>query len=185
MVRYFAEKAISELSHSILNIDPGAVDAACKAIASANNIVLYGCGREALQIRGFAMRLHHLGCSVSMQGDISAPPLGEGDLFIASAGPGELSTVSALMTVAHEAGADILFLTAQPETASARLASLVLPISAQTMADDLDKTDASVLPMGSLYEGAMFILFEVMVLMLKKRIGVDAETMRARHTNME
>lgn len=168
-----------------MNIDPDAVDAACRAIVSANQIMLYGCGREALQIRGFAMRLHHLGCNVSMQGDISAPPIGTGDLLIVSAGPGELATVSALMTVARESGADVLFLTAQPETASARLASHILPIPAQTMADDRDKTVASVLPMGSLYEGAMFVLFEVMILMLKTRLGVDGETMRGRHTNME
>lgn len=180
-----ARNALAELSASVMSIDPGAVDDACLAIASANQIMLYGCGREALQIRGFAMRLHHLGCHVSMQGDISAPPLGTGDLFIVSAGPGELSTVSALMTVARESGADVLFLTAQSETASARLASHILPIPAQTMADDQDQTVASVLPMGSLYEGAMFVLFEVMILMLKTRLGVDGETMRARHTNME
>lgn len=168
-----------------MGIDPGAVGAACQAILSANRIMLYGCGREALQIRGFAMRLHHLGCAVAMQGDISAPPIGAGDLLIASAGPGELSTVTALMSVAREAGAHVLFLTAQPETASARLATHMLPIPAQTMADDQGKADASVLPMGSLYEGAMFVLFEVMILMLKSHLGVDSETMRSRHTNME
>lgn len=168
-----------------MNIDPEAVDAACRAIASANRIMLYGCGREALQIRGFAMRLYHLGCAVSMQGDISAPAIGAGDLLIVSAGPGELSTVSALMGVARKSGANVLFLTAQPETPSARLASHILPIPAQTMADDQGNAVSSVLPMGSLYEGAMFVLFEVMVLLLKTRLGVDGETMRARHTNME
>lgn len=166
-------------------IDPNAVDAACRAIAAAKKIMLYGCGREALQLRGFAMRLYHLGCAVSMQGDITAPPMGTGDLLIVSAGPGELSTVTALMTVARESGADVLLLTAQPETDSARFASLVLPIPAQTMADDLDNPVSSVLPMGSLYEGAMFVLFEVMIFMLKSDLEVDSEAMRARHTNME
>ncbi len=39
--------------------------------------------------------------------------------------------------------------------------------------------------MGSVYEGALFVLFEVMVLKLKAVLGVQAEVMRARHTNME
>lgn len=131
------------------------------------------------------MRLYHLGCAVSMQGDLTAPPLGAGDLLIVSAGPGELSTVTALMNVARESGADVLFLTAQPQTDSAQLASLVLPIPAQTMADDLDSPVTSVLPMGSLYEGTLFVLFEVMIFILKSRLDVDSDTMRARHTNME
>jgi 6-phospho-3-hexuloisomerase len=48
-----------------------------------------------------------------------------------------------------------------------------------------DRAGASALPMGSLYEGALFLLFEVMVLDLRDRLGIQPETMRARHTNME
>ncbi len=110
---------------------------------------------------------------------------GAGDLFIVSAGPGELSTVSALMRVARDAGAGVLFLTAEPETPAAALASEVLTIPAQTMARDQGAGATSVLPMGSVYEGSLFLLFEIMVLDLRDRLGETAETMRARHTNLE
>ena len=91
------------------------------------------------------------------------------------------------MQVARDAGAETLFLTGVPDTPSAGLATHVLTIPAQTMANDRtpDGTAASALPMGSLYEGAMFLLFEVMVLDLRDRLAVLPETMRARHTNME
>jgi 6-phospho-3-hexuloisomerase len=39
--------------------------------------------------------------------------------------------------------------------------------------------------MGSLFEGALFLLFEVMVLKLKRLTHATTEAMRARHTNME
>ena len=39
--------------------------------------------------------------------------------------------------------------------------------------------------MGSLFEGAMFVVFEVLVLRLRDVLGETAESMRARHTNME
>ena len=120
-----------------------------------------------------------------MQGDMAAPPVGEGDLLLVSAGPGELSTVTALMRVAREAGAEILFLTAETATPSAALATQVLAIPAQTMARDRGAAATSVLPMGSVYEGALFLLFEVMVLRLRARLGVSPEEMRARHTNLE
>jgi 6-phospho-3-hexuloisomerase len=60
----------------------------------------------------------------------------------------------------------------------------VLPVPAQTMADDTGPSN-SVLPMGSLFEGAQYILFEIMILRLRDRFGVAPEAMRANHTNME
>jgi 6-phospho-3-hexuloisomerase len=39
--------------------------------------------------------------------------------------------------------------------------------------------------MGSVFEGALFVLFEVMALKLKTITGMSSQAMRARHTNME
>lgn len=178
-------KALSELGEVTSNLDQRSVTKACNMITAAGRIVVYGCGREGLQLQGFAMRLHHLGLDVAMQGDMTTPPIGPGDLLLTSAGPGALSTVSALMGVADQAGADILFLTAEPGAAAGRMATHILTIPAQTMARDTGGSVTSVLPMGSLYEGAMFVLFEVMVLTLRDTLGVSPDDMRAHHTNME
>lgn len=175
--------ALRELEGVALALDDAQVEAACQTIATARRIVLYGCGREGLMMRALAMRLHHLGLQVAMQGDMAAPPLGQGDLFLCSAGPGELSTVTALMGVARRDGARVLMITAEPDQPSPRKADQLLVIPAQTMARDLG--GASTLPMGSLYEGAMFLVFEIMVLRLAAILGQTPEAMRARHTNME
>ena len=53
------------------------------------------------------------------------------------------------------------------------------------MADDQGAAKYSVLPMGSLYEGALFVLFEVMVLKLRDRLQIDPQVMRGNHTNLE
>ena len=89
------------------------------------------------------------------------------------------------MRVAKDAGAEVLFITAQPGGRCAPLANLILHLPAQTMADDQGDRRSSVLPMGSLFEGALFILFEVMVLKLKARLNITADAMRANHTNLE
>ena len=39
--------------------------------------------------------------------------------------------------------------------------------------------------MGSLFEGAQFILFEAMILKLRDRLHVTPQAMRANHTNLE
>ena len=56
-----------------------------EAIVAAKRIVVFGLGREGLQMRGFAMRLFHMGRDVAVWGDMTTPALGPGDLFIASA----------------------------------------------------------------------------------------------------
>lgn len=178
-------EAISELGSVVERIDDTVVDAACAMIEAAGTIVFYGLGREGLQLRGFCMRLFHMGRHVAMAFDMTTPPLGSGDLFITCAGPGFLSTTEPLMRIARGAGAKVLLVTAQPHAQLAPLADLVLLVPAQTMADDQSPTASRVLPMGSAFEGALFVLFEVMIAKLKARLGVAAEAMRARHTNME
>jgi 6-phospho-3-hexuloisomerase len=39
--------------------------------------------------------------------------------------------------------------------------------------------------MGSLFEAAEMLVFELVVLKLRDRVGETPETMRARHTNLE
>jgi 6-phospho-3-hexuloisomerase len=177
-------QAIDELKGVFSRIDDPGVDAAVAEIARARRIAMYACGRERLQIMGFCMRLHHMGLDVAMVGDMTTPPLGAGDLFLAVCGPGFVSTTSALMGEAHKAGARSLVITSEPDGETTRLASSLLVLKAQTMASDRGET-RSVLPMGSLFEGALFILFEVMVLKLMSAKGVTLEAMRARHTNLE
>ena len=116
---------------------------------------------------------------------MTTPPVGDEDLFIATVGPGEISTACALLGVARSAGAKILVLTAQPGGKAATYADFVLHLPAQTMADDQGDSATSVLPMGSLYEGALFVLFEVMVLKLMTKLNISGEAMRANHTNVE
>ena len=177
--------ALAELGTVFERLDDAQVNLAIEMIAKAKTTVVFGGGRERLQIMGFAMRLYHMGVPVAVEGDMTTPPVGKGDLFIVTCGPGEISTALALMGVAKAAGATILFITAQPAGRCAALADHIVLLPAQTMADDQGSAKTSVLPMGSLFEGALFVLFEVMVLKLKDRLGITADDMRTRHTNLE
>jgi 6-phospho-3-hexuloisomerase len=135
-------------------------------------------------MKGFAMRLFHLGRDVHVVADMTVPPLGAGDLLIVSSGPGRSNIGMALMEVAKAAGARTAVVTAEPDGPTPRAADVVFTIPAQTMANDRGGA-VSVLPMGSLFETAQMILFELVILRLRDRLGETAETMRARHTNLE
>ncbi|MEZ5797995.1 MAG: SIS domain-containing protein [Paracoccaceae bacterium] len=166
-------------------LDDAQVGAVIERLAAARRIVVFGGGRERLQIMGFAMRMFHMGLAAAVEGDMTTPAVGPGDVLLVTCGPGYISTAEALMGVARNAGAEVILITAQPQGRVSPLADLVLHLPAQTMADDQGAAKTSVLPMGSLFEGALFVLFEVMVLKLKARLGITADAMRANHTNLE
>lgn len=73
--------ALAEIGTVMDGVDDSEVDALCRRLVAAKRIVVYGCGREALQMRGFAMRLFHLGFDVAVVGDMTCPPVGPGDVF--------------------------------------------------------------------------------------------------------
>ena len=177
--------AAAELGAAASRVDPAEVADLIAVIANAHRIALYGVGREGLMMRALAMRLYHLGLDAHVVGDMSCPPLGPGDLLIVSAGPGDFSTVAGLVNVAHRAGATTACITAQPGAPVPTACNHVLTIPAQTMADDQAPAPASVLPMGSLFEGAQYLVFEILILHLRDHIGATPAAMRARHTNLE
>lgn len=179
-----ARLAAEEIGHAAAGVDPAAFDALARAIAAARAVVLHGAGREGLMMRALAMRLHHLGKAAQVWGDMAMPPVGMGDLVLVSCGPGDLPTVQALVTVARRAGAGTACVTAQPLGPTPAACDLILTIPAQTMADDHGPA-ASILPMGSVFEGAMFLVFEMLVLRLRDLLGESPDTIRARHTNLE
>ncbi len=179
-----AQKATQEVAAVLAEALPNAAQTMAPPILNAQRIALYGVGREGLMIKALAMRLFHMGLDVHVVGDMTTPHIGTGDLLIASAGPGHFATVEGLMRRAREAGAQSLLLTAVPDRKLSNIADHIVHLPAQTMASD-QNAPASILPMGSLYEAAMFMFFEILILHLREVKGVSAEDMRAFHTNME
>jgi len=177
-------RALAEIGAVLERLDANALDPLCGELCAARRIATYGVGREGLMMRALCMRLAHLGLDAHVVGDMTTPPLGGGDLLLVSAGPGWFSTVEALVGVARAAGARVAAITAQPAGSVPRAADVVLHLPARTMADDL-AGEPGLLPMGSLYEAAQLVTFDLLTLSLRDRLGQTAEEMRARHTNLE
>jgi 6-phospho-3-hexuloisomerase len=181
----YSNKIHEEVTAVLSRVDPEQVQSALDLIQKTRKIALYAGGREGLMMRALAMRLFHLGYDVSVVGDMTAPFLTNGDLLILSVGPGYISTVDALRSVAQRDGATVLCLTAQPDGKTAAAADKIVYLPAQTMADDTSGKATSILPMGSLYELVLFVLSEIVVLELLKRTGSTFGEARDRHTNLE
>ena len=174
---------LAEVEQALAGVDQAQIDALERALLEAGQIAVYGLGREGLAMRGFAMRLMHLGLPLAMVGDMTTPPIGASDLFLASCGPGYLSTVDALLRVAQEAGATVAMITSQPDAPLPQRADMLLVIPAQTMAEG--ERSSSQQAMGSAFEQAMWVLFDAMVADLQAETDQSADDLRRRHTNLE
>jgi 6-phospho-3-hexuloisomerase len=58
--------ALSDLAGVFAAMQEDALDALIEEIVKAKRIVVFGLGREGLQMRGFAMRLFHMGRDVAV-----------------------------------------------------------------------------------------------------------------------
>jgi 6-phospho-3-hexuloisomerase len=177
-------QALSELGACLGRIDEQQVTDLVELLAASRRICIYGCGREGLMMRALAMRMYHLGMDVHMVFDMTTPPVGAGDLLLVSSGPGYTPTVLTLVGEAIKSGARTACITAEHGSEVTELCEFTLVIPAQTMARD-ESAPSSFLPMGSLFEGAQFVFFEILIMKLRDRLGESAESMRARHTNLE
>jgi 6-phospho-3-hexuloisomerase len=180
-----AHAILAELDDVLGRVDEAQVTALCDALIGARRVSCHGLGREGLALRSFAMRLMHIGFNVAMVGDVTAPPVGAGDLFLLSCGPGRLATSEALAALARRDGAQVAVITAQPAAPLPRQADLVLTLPAQTMADDRGGAGGSRQAMGSAFEQAMWILFDALVPRLQEARGQSLDDLRRRHQNLE
>jgi len=159
-------------------------------LLQADTVATYGVGREGLMIKSFTMRLMHLGLDAHVVGDMTTPPIGEGDLLLTSAGPGHFSTVNGLIETAHGAGARVAIVTAQPQSSMVKTAETILTIPAHTMAEEEGSdvqvpSEDTIQPMGCTFEQAQLVVFDTIVLELMERLDETTESMSRRHTNLE
>ncbi len=177
------DRALQEIAVAVHSVSDTEIDGVVDELLAARRVACYGGGREGLVMRGLVMRLFHAGLDVHYVGEMTCPAVGPGDLLVLSCGPGRISMVEALVGVAKRDGARLLYLTAQPQNPPADRADRIVRITAQTMADD--RETAAVLPMGSAYEIALFVLVDLITNGVRRRRSESVEALRSRHTNLE
>jgi len=147
-------------------------------------IYLIGQGRSGLMARAFAMRLMHLGFNVFVASETITPAIEKEDLVIACSGSGETGITCYLADKAREIGVRIVTIVAQKDSRLSRMADIVVMIP---VAPKFAKTEEkrSIQHPGSLFEQALLLLLDTIVVLLKKRCEETSAGMDVRHTNLE
>ena len=171
----YAKKVIDELTHTLTKIDTEDAEKFVELVDKANEVFCAGAGRSGFQIKGFAMRLMHMGKASYVVGETCTPNIKEDGLLVVCSGSGETKSLVNHATKAKEVGAKVALITINPESTIAKMADVV------AKQGDV----VSIQPMGSLFEQSEGIFMDISIMMLMERKGLDSDTMFGRHANME
>lgn len=179
------DQMLQELGGVFARLNPDLAETLIRELEAAPRI--FGCavGRSGFILRGFLMRLMHLGLTVYVVGETVTPRLRPGDLLIVISGSGETAQPREVLRRANSVGARTLALTACPDSTIGREARVTLHLPGTTKLT-LAQEPASAQCPGSLFEQAAFLFLEAVVLILyKHRLGQNRDEMLSRHADVE
>ncbi|SUX97124.1 3-hexulose-6-phosphate isomerase [Citrobacter youngae] len=178
--------ACADLHQAMARIDDATLTRLEQAIAEANAIFVFGAGRSLLMLKAVAMRLMHIGLKVHVVGDVVTPALQEGDLLLLASASGETASLVNVATKAQQLGGTVALLTIFPESTLGKLAEVVVRIPAYTdkLPDGPDNVKG-ILPGGSLFEEAVMVLGDAMIVNLAQSTGYHLTKGFALHANLE
>ena len=174
-----------ELGGVLAQITPDMAETLIKELEAAPRIFGCAAGRSGFILRGFLMRLMHLGFTVYSVGETITPRVRPGDLLIVMSGSGETAQPREMQRRANEVGARTLALTTHAASTIGKEAQVTIPIPGTTKLT-LNREANSVQCPGSLFEQATFLFLEAVVLILyERRLGRNRGEVLDRHADLE
>jgi len=181
-IRNKIEIILKEIESVLVSNDIHDCEEFIKKIVNGQKIVTCGAGRVGYAIKGFCMRLGHMGYWAYHIGDTTVPRIDEDDVFIVASGSGETKTIVDLTTIAKNAGVTILSVTGNPESTIAKMADLNITIKAPNKINTQLKSQQ---PMTTLNEQCLNIFFDAIVLMMIDFCKFDINSLQDRHSTLE
>jgi 6-phospho-3-hexuloisomerase len=179
--RQLVDAVIAENRQVLEAVSEAEIGRLIAEIEGAKKIQLFAMGRMQASMRGFAMRLKHMGFDAWVVFDTTTPALGPGDLLIVNCAVTLIDLT--IIRLARQAGARVCVITAHPEFENAKLADLVVTVPGQIFGTGTEVK--SIQPMASLLEQALFLFEDIIVMLLVEKRKVGMKEMQERHTNLE
>jgi len=173
---------LKEIENVLVHNEISDCEAFIKKIVNGQRIVTCGAGRVGYAIKGFCMRLGHMGYAAHHIGDTTVPRIDEDDVFVVASGSGETKTIVDLTQIAKNSGVTVLSITGNPDSTIAKIADLNITIKAPNKINTEFKSQQ---PMTTLNEQCLNIFFDAIVLMMIDFCKFDINSLQQRHSLLE
>ncbi|MEY8523625.1 6-phospho-3-hexuloisomerase [Lachnospiraceae bacterium 38-10] len=155
-------------------------------IRKTNKIFVAGAGRSLMMIRGFAMRLMHMGYRSYVVGETSTPALEAGDLLIIASGSGNTETLTVIADKCKRLGGVLALITTMPDSHIGKKADCIVHVPAATTKNSAN-TRRSIQPGANTFEQSVLLLGDAVIIRMMSGKTMDAnnEKLMKLHANLE
>ncbi|WP_340023656.1 6-phospho-3-hexuloisomerase [Paenibacillus sp. FSL K6-1096] len=181
--QYIAE-IVQELHQTVHLINDSEAEKLVQQILASKKIFVAGAGRSGLMGKAFVMRMMHMGIDAYVVGETVTANLEKDDLLILGSGSGETRTLVAIAEKAKSLGGTIAAITISPESTIGQLADIIVKLPGVTK-DQSEGDYRTIQPMGSLFEQAMLLLYDAIILRFMEEKNLDSNKMYGKHANLE
>ena len=165
---------------ALMSIDEQQGERFLRILRGGRRSFAYGVGRSSMVVRSFAMRLNHLGCRVYTIGETITPAIHADDTVLLLSGSGTTDfVVRTGYTIAEKIGATILAVTANPDSPLVELAKECIILDC-----GIEDRKTSLAPLGTLFEGTAWLLFDALVARMMELKQEDETSMSDRHSSL-
>lgn len=179
------EEAAEDLVRVLRGVKAADLGAFEEAVLSSHRAFVTGLGRTGLMMRGFAMRLMHLGRRAYHVGDVITPAIRRDDLLIIGSRTGRSPVLAFFIEIAHRVRARVAVVTANPQSMVARRADVVLAIDDRGIVERRKRRGEPYLPLGSLFEQALLLVLDQIVVDLMDALDLTERDLARIHTRFE
>ncbi len=181
----YAKVVLEELNQTLLGVNSEKVEKFVSLIHQAEEVFCSGAGRSGFMVKGFAMRLMHMGINSYVVGETCTPNIKQDGLLVIASGSGETKSLVNHALKAKEVGTKLALITINPQSTIAEMADVVVEISAPSPKSAKEGQVKTIQPMGSLFEQSEGLVMDISIMMLMKQRNMTSDTMFGRHANME
>jgi 6-phospho-3-hexuloisomerase len=177
------KQILGEVGGVLRQVSAADAERLVEAVLAARRIYVTGEGRSGLVARTFAMRLVHLGMAACVCGETTTPAIESGDLCLACSGSGETMITLHRAEQSRRVGARVAAIVAAVGSTLGAEADVEVVLPAPTK---LSAGEAASRQFGaSLFEQALLLFLDALVLRLQERRGASPESMSTKHSNLE
>jgi len=146
---------------------------------------IVGAGRSGFAARAFSNRLMHLGFDSRFVGEPTTPSIRKGDLLIIGSGSGKTESLVTMAKKAKSEEAKLATITISPEGEIGSMADAYIQIPGISSRGPVVEKAPSIQPHGSSFEQLAWLVYDSMIIDLKKQTNQEQGDMDHRHANME